>query len=159
MITESLFGSKFWAEIRLILAHWGFKDEWINVGEVFHVHKNWNQTKLGAQIRQTTQSSSVNIAQWSEVENSIWKYILHSSSLHCCKNELNFWFLKFLRTPLRFFHKICLFQGLKSDDSNSTLAVRSPKFGQAKTHFLSHHKVYYINRFADFLTRDQWSNG
>ena len=30
---------------------------------------------------------------------------------------------------------------LKSVNSNFTLAVRSWKFGQAKTHFLSHHNV------------------
>ena len=48
---------------------------------------------------------------------------------------------------------------LKSVNSNFTLAVRSRKFGQAKTHFLSHHNVFYINRFANFPKRDQWSNG
>ena len=40
---------------------------------------------------------------------------------------------------------------LKSVNSNFTLAVRSPKFGQAKTHFLSHHNLCYINRYATFL--------
>jgi hypothetical protein len=48
---------------------------------------------------------------------------------------------------------------LKSVNSNFTLAVHSPKLWQAKTHFLSHHNVCYINRFANFLTMDQWSNG
>ena len=44
-------------------------------------------------------------------------------------------------------------------NSNFTLAVHSPKFGQAKIHFLSHHNACYINRFANFLTRYQGSNG
>ena len=48
---------------------------------------------------------------------------------------------------------------LQSVNSNFTLAVQSRIFGQAKTHFLSHQNVYYINRFADFPTRDQLSNG
>ena len=48
---------------------------------------------------------------------------------------------------------------LKSVNSNFTLAVLSQKFGQAKTHFLSLDNVCYINRFANFLTRGQWSNG
>ena len=41
---------------------------------------------------------------------------------------------------------------LKSVNCNFTLAVRSRKFGQAKTHFLYHHNcnVYYINRFDNF---------
>ena len=49
---------------------------------------------------------------------------------------------------------------LKSVNSNFTLAVRSRKFGQAKTQFLSHHNVCYVfNRVANFPSRDQWSNG
>ena len=48
---------------------------------------------------------------------------------------------------------------VKSVNSDFNLAVRSKKFWQAKTHFLSHHDVCYINRFANFPTRDQWSNG
>ena len=44
---------------------------------------------------------------------------------------------------------------LKSVNSNFTLAVRSRKFGQAKTHFLSHHNVCFINRFANFPKHDQ----
>ena len=54
---------------------------------------------------------------------------------------------------------IVSFISLKSVNSKFTLAVHSPKFGQAKNHFLSHHYVYYINIFANFLTSDQWSNG
>ena len=47
------------------------------------------------------------------------------------------------------------FRWLKSVNSNFALAVHSLKFGQAKTHFLSHHNVCYIDRF---LTNDQsWS--
>ena len=61
--------------------------------------------------------------------------------------------------PFRLFHLTSkILQGLKSVNSNLTLAVRSPKFFQAKTNFLSHHNKCYINRFANFLTRDQWSN-
>ena len=44
---------------------------------------------------------------------------------------------------------------LKSINSNFTLAVHSPKLNQVKTHFLSHHNVSKINRFAS----DLWSNG
>ena len=44
------------------------------------------------------------------------------------------------------------FRWLKSVNSNFALAVHSLKFGQAKTHFLSHHNVCYISRFAIFLT-------
>ena len=59
--------------------------------------------------------------------------------------------------PFRLFHLTRKFlQGLESVNSNFTLAVRLPKFCQAKTQFLSHHNVCYINRFANFLTRDQW---
>ena len=43
------------------------------------------------------------------------------SSIRCCTLGLNIF--------------------LKSVNSNFTLAVRSPKFWQAKTHFLSHHNV------------------
>ena len=48
---------------------------------------------------------------------------------------------------------------LKSVNSNFTMAGLSPKLEQAKTHFLSHHNVCYINRFAEFQTSDLWSNG
>ena len=47
---------------------------------------------------------------------------------------------------------------LKSVNSNFTLAVHSPKLGQAKTHFLSHHNVCNINRFAKFQTSDLWTD-
>ena len=43
---------------------------------------------------------------------------------------------------------------VKSVNSNFTLAVHSPKLGQAKTHFLSHHNVCKINRLANFPTRE-----
>ena len=46
-----------------------------------------------------------------------------------------------LKTVAIFSHFIKL---LKSINSTFTLAVRSQKFGQAKTHFLSHHNVCYI---------------
>ena len=45
---------------------------------------------------------------------------------------------------------------LKSVNSNFTLAVHSPKLNNAKTHFLSHHNVSIINRFAKFQTSDLW---
>ena len=48
---------------------------------------------------------------------------------------------------------------LKSVNSNFTLAVHTRKLYQAKTHFLSHHNLCMINRFAKFQTSDLWSNG
>ena len=65
---------------------------------------------------------------------------------------------QFHRKRLKYFLKQQIYL-LKSVNSNFTLAAHSPKFGQAKTHFLSHHNVCKINRFANFPTRDQWSNG
>ena len=40
----------------------------------------------------------------------------------------------------------------KSVNSNFTLAVHLPKLNHAKTHFLSHHNVCKINRFAKLQT-------
>ena len=48
---------------------------------------------------------------------------------------------------------------LKSVNFNFTMAVHSPKLGQAKTQFLSHHNVCKINIFATFQTSDLWSDG
>ena len=48
---------------------------------------------------------------------------------------------------------------IKSVTFNFTLAVNSPKLNHAKNHFLSHHNVFKINKFAKFLTSDLLSNG
>ena len=91
------------------------------------------------------------------------EYMAHGSLHHLLVKKLDLKYLfedvlnKIWTIVLSTFN--LLKQNLKSVNSNFTLAVHSQKFGQAKTHFLSHHNVCYVNRFADFLTRDQWSNG
>ena len=88
----------------------------------------------------------------------------NNRSLHCkylrCYNfmepHLNWMLIKLEQFRLQFVIKLpCIPTKLllKSVSSNLTLAVRSPKFWHAKTNFLSHYHVCYINRFANFLTR------